>query len=115
MKNSLGDAQRLMHMLDCCNEIELAIKTLNETLFIDNHIVRIAVVKWIEIIGEASVYLSADLKLKYSEINWAEIKGLRNIVVHEYFGIKFDLIWEVASEHIPILKEQIQVILKEIA
>lgn len=59
--------------------------------------------------------MSADLKLKYSEINWAEIKGLRNIVVHEYFGIKFDLIWEVASEHIPILKEQIQVILKEIA
>lgn len=59
MKNSLGDVQRLMHMLDCCNEIESAIQLLSETSFIENHVVRIAVVKWIEIIGEASVHLSS--------------------------------------------------------
>lgn len=114
MKNSLGDVQRLKHMLDCCSEIETAIIGFDEELFVANHILRIAAVKWIEIIGEASVNISADLKLKYNNINWVEIKGLRNIVVHEYFGIKYDLIWEVASEHIPILKQQIQDILKDI-
>lgn len=114
MKSSLGDAQRLMHMLDCCSERESAIQQLNETSFIQNHVVKIAVVKWIEIIGEASVYLTSELKERYNTVNWLEIRGLRNVVVHEYFGIKFDLIWEVAAEHIPLLKKQIQVILNEI-
>jgi len=114
MKSTLGDTQRLKHMLDCCIEIELAIGNSNEQSFIDNHVLRIAVVKWIEIIGEASVNITEQLKLKYNEVSWAEIKGLRNIIVHEYFGINYDLIWEVASEHIPILKEQIEIILKDI-
>lgn len=74
---------------------------------------RIAVVKWIEIIGEASVYISEELKNKYPGVDWPAIKGMRNIVVHEYFGIRYDLIWEVVSEHIPVLKENILRIIKE--
>ena len=101
-------------MLDCIAEIQTAIDGYNKDAFINNHVLRIAVVKWIEIIGEASVYISDHVKNTYTEINWAEIRGLRNIVVHEYFGIKFDLIWEVAVEHIPALKKQIDKILKDI-
>lgn len=113
MKNKLGDEVRLRHMLECMDEIESAIKNVDYETFIDNHVLRIAVVKWIEIIGEASVYVSSELKNEYIEVDWAAIKGMRNIVVHEYFGIKFDLIWEVASEHIPVLKENIIGILKK--
>jgi len=114
MKSKLGDEARLKHIYDCIVEIETAVKGISEADFISNHILRIAVVKWIEIIGEASVYISDEIKEKYPASDWIAIKGMRNIVVHEYFGIKFDLIWEVATEHIPVLKEQIVLMIKEI-
>ncbi len=63
-------------------------------------------VKWIEIIAEASVNVSVSLKDRYQEIAWRAIKGLRNIVVHEYSGSKFDVIWEVITEHLPMLKNR---------
>lgn len=113
MKGKLSDGARLMHIKDCILEIEEAISNKNEKSFLENHVLRIAVVKWIEIIGEASVYLSDELKKENNGIDWPAIKGLRNIVVHEYFGINFELIWEVASEHVPLLKQQILKILKE--
>ncbi len=100
-------------MLECMDEIGLAIKNVDYEAFVNNHVLRIVVVKWIEIIGEASVYISGELKNKYPDVDWPAIKGMRNIVVHEYFGIKYDLIWEVASEHIPVLRENILNIIKE--
>lgn len=113
MKGKSGDEGRLRHILESIEEIEMAVKDLSYEEFVENHIVRIAVVKWIEIIGEASVNISDDLKARYPEIDWPAIKGMRNVVVHEYFGIKFDLIWEVAYEHLPALKIQILYIIKE--
>ena len=113
MKNKLGDEARLGHMMESIQEIESAIDGVQYEEFLANHVLRIAIVKWIEIIGEASVLVSEELKVKYSDIDWPAIKGMRNIVVHEYFGSKFDLIGEIASEHIPILKTRISSIIKE--
>ena len=113
MKDKLGDDARLRHILESIEEIELAVKGLNYEMFVENHVVRITVVKWIEIIGEASVYVTEELKSGYSDIDWTAIKGTRNIVVHEYFGIKYDLIWEVATEHLPDLKNRILKIIEE--
>ena len=107
MSYELGDEIRLKHILESIEEIEAAVTGYDLDKFIANHIVRIAVVKWIEIIGEASVYITDEIKQGYSEIDWREIKGMRNIVAHEYFGVKYDLIWEVATEHLPELKKQI--------
>ena len=111
MKDKLGDEGRLKHILESIEEIEMAVNGLNYEAFVENHVVRIAVVKWIEIIGEASVNISGELKAKYPGTDWPAIKGMRNIVVHEYFGIKYDLIWEVATEHLPGMKNQIKIIL----
>jgi uncharacterized protein with HEPN domain len=113
MSYELGDKVRLYHMLESIAEIEAAIKGFDLDGFIENHVVRIAVVKWIEIIGEASVYVSDEVKLEYSTVDWQAIKGMRNIVVHEYFGVKYDLIWEVATEHLPELNKQISIIIEE--
>jgi len=114
MRDKLGDKARLGHILESIEEIENAVKEVAYDDFLNNHVLRIAVVKWIEIIGEASVSISSELKNKYTEIDWPAIKGMRNIAVHEYFGIKYDLIWEVVTEHIPILKRLILAILKEL-
>ncbi len=115
MRGPLGNNARLSHINDCILEIEDAIKSIVKEDFINNHVVRIAVVKWIEIIGEASAHISEDLRQKYTEVDWIAIKALRNVVVHEYFGIKYDLIWEIATEHLPILKKQILTIINDLS
>ncbi len=73
-----------------------------------------AVARNIEIIGEATTKLPEDLKLKHPEVDWKRIKGMRNRIVHEYFGVDIGIVWEIVSNHLPILKKRIEVILKDL-
>jgi uncharacterized protein with HEPN domain len=66
------------------------------------------------IIGEASNHLSLELKSKFSDIEWAQIIGMRNVFAHEYFGIDSGLVWEIIKNDIPELKEKVEHILKSI-
>jgi len=67
----------------------------NNTMVVD------AVVRNFEIIGEASNNLPDEIKDKYSEIPWRKMYGLRNLVSHEYFGIDYEMIWEIAKKNLP--------------
>ena len=71
-----------------------------------------AVIRNFEIIGEAAKNLPDEVKEKYSEVPWAEMYLLRNKVSHEYFGIDYEIIWDVASNYLPDNKKQIENILK---
>lgn len=73
---------------------------------------RFASIKQIEIIGEAANQITVETKDKFSEIEWKQIVGLRNILVHEYFGVDNSLIWQIVITDIPLLKERIIEILK---
>ncbi len=73
-----------------------------------------AVIRNFEIIGEASKNIPDFLKEKHSDIPWAEMYLLRNKITHEYFGIDYEIIWDIASNYLPKNKIQIQQILKEI-
>ena len=75
---------------------------------------RFACIKQMEIIGEASNHLSTKLKIKFSDVEWAQIVGMRNVFTHEYFGIDSSLVWEIIQNDIPILKEKVEFILKSI-
>ncbi|MEO0128547.1 MAG: DUF86 domain-containing protein [candidate division WOR-3 bacterium] len=70
-----------------------------------------AVIRNLEIIGEAVKNLSAKLKTKYKEVDWKGIAGMRDKVIHFYFGIKWDIVWSVIKDKLPSLKEEIQKIL----
>jgi uncharacterized protein with HEPN domain len=70
-----------------------------------------AVIRNFEIIGEASKNLPHELKAKYNNVPWAEMYLLRNKVSHEYFGIDYEIIWDVASNYLPENKSQIEDIL----
>jgi uncharacterized protein with HEPN domain len=94
------------------NEIQLAIQGQTEAGFIKNHILRIAVVKWIEIIGEAANHISAETK-NAVDVEWSEIIGLRHIVVHEYFGINYNAIWNIATNEIPVLAQTVEKLIKQ--
>lgn len=75
---------------------------------IQSHVIRL-----LEIIGEASTKVSKDLKDKYPEVIWAKLKGMRNILVHDYGNIKLNVVWNTAITGIDPLKKQVIQILKE--
>ncbi len=66
-----------------------------------------AVIRNFEIIGEASKKLPAEIKKKYSTVPWEEMYYLRNKISHEYFGIDYEIIWDIASNYLPDTKLQI--------
>lgn len=72
-----------------------------------------AVIRNFEIIGEASKSLPKQIKGKYKSVPWAEMYLLRNKISHEYFGVDYEIIWDVASNYLPENKFQIEEILKK--
>lgn len=95
MKNRVGDKQRLTHILESIAEIENYVSGIEFDDFFSNSMMRFASIKQIEIIGEAANHISDETKNKFSEIEWKQITGLRNILVHEYFGVDAKLIWQI--------------------
>lgn len=72
-----------------------------------------AVVKNLEIIGEAAKKIPESLKSKYPDVEWKKIAGLRDILIHEYFGISIEIVWDIIQNKLPILQKQIKKILSE--
>jgi uncharacterized protein with HEPN domain len=70
-----------------------------------------AVIRNIEIIGEAANKLPDEFKDAHPEINWHRIRGFRNRIVHDYFGVDLAILWKIKTDNIPILITQIQTIL----
>lgn len=114
MKGELGDRVRLVHILDAIDEVEKYLDNISYEEYQNISEKKFATVKQIEIIGEACNALSEGLKQSNPEIPWKSIRGLRNISVHEYFGVDFHLIWEVATIDLPSLKVKIENILKNL-
>ncbi|MCK9205832.1 MAG: DUF86 domain-containing protein [Salinivirgaceae bacterium] len=67
-----------------------------------------------EIIGEASNHISEETKSNFSTVEWSQIVGMRNVFVHEYFGVDSSLVWEIIKNDIPDLKVKIKEILDKI-
>ena len=72
-----------------------------------------SLIRRIEIIGEAAKNLPPDFKNRHSDVPWKDIAGMRDIIVHAYFGINLDTVWKVVKNDLPKLKRQIQHILKQ--
>ena len=107
MQGKLGDRIRVEHILDAINEIETYLVNTEFDDFMENSMMRFACIKQMEIIGEASNHISNEIKSKFTQIEWAQINGMRNVFVHEYFGIDANLVWEIIKNDIPALKEKI--------
>ena len=111
MRSELGDKIRLQHISDAIIEIEKYIVDVTFEDFNQNSMMRFASIKQMEIIGEATNHLSNNLKSTYTNIDWVQIIGMRNVFVHEYFGIDSVLVWEIIKEDIQELKKEIEHIL----
>lgn len=97
--------QRLKNYCNKINEYMKPVKSFNE--FISKPEKVDAVILNLEQIGETAKKLSKDIKEKYSEINWPSIIGLRNMISHEYEGINLEIIYEIATNHIDALKNNL--------
>jgi len=73
-----------------------------------------AVVRALEIVGEAVKNIPGVIRKKYPEIPWKDMAGMRNKVIHEYFGVKLNIVWRTVKEEIPPLKPLFEKILKEL-
>ncbi|RLF70556.1 MAG: hypothetical protein DRN55_08475 [Thermoplasmata archaeon] len=103
----------LKHILDAINLIEDYLKDKEFQEFRNNHMLQDAVIREIEIIGEAAKKLSVDFKNKYSDIPWRQIAGMRDKLMHGYFGVDLDAVWDTATIDVPSLKERLEEILKK--
>ncbi len=110
MRGKLGDSIRLQHILEAIHEIETYLVSSDFTEFMSNSMMRFACIKQMEIIGEASNHISEEIKSKFTDIEWAQIVGMRNVFVHEYFGVDTNLVWEIIKNDIPDLKEKISMV-----
>ena len=103
----------LKHILDAINLIEDYLKDKEFQEFRNNHMLQDAVIREIEIIGEAAKNLSVDFKNKYSDIPWRQIAGMKDKLIHGYFGVDLDAVWDTATIDVPSLKERLEEILKK--
>ena len=81
--------------------------------FEQNEMMNSAVLQKLTVIGEAASRLPKEFTSRFPEIPWVDIIGFRNIAVHEYFAIHWDIAWVAASEEVPVLKDQVERILRE--
>ncbi len=72
-----------------------------------------AVVRNLEIIGEAVRHIPGEIKQRYPEVEWSKIVALRNIIAHEYFGVDEEIVWDIVQMWVPMLLQQVQQILLE--
>jgi uncharacterized protein with HEPN domain len=103
----------LRHIIDEIRYIENAICDIDEAEFFKNETLKRSFVRSIEIIGEAAKKVPMDFKNKYKNIDWKRIAGMRDKLIYDYFGVDYHIVWDVATNKLPELGQEIEAIIKD--
>ncbi|MFH1890881.1 MAG: DUF86 domain-containing protein [Candidatus Kuenenbacteria bacterium] len=98
----------LSHILEAVDKIEKYLKNVDYEFFLKSTIVIDAVTRNFEIIGEAANNISDEFKEKHPEFSWFDMSNMRNKLIHEYFGVDLNIVWDTCKNDLPKLKEQLQ-------
>jgi len=102
------------HILESIKDIESFTKETSKGAFFKNKEKQNAVVRSLEVIGEAVKNIPNNLKEKYSYVHWREIAGTRDKIIHHYFGVDLNIVWDIVKINIPDLKIKISKIKKDV-
>ena len=103
----------LEHILQECKFLIEESEGITFEDFIKSPVLMRAFVRSLEVIGEAVKNLPWEFREKYSEVPWKEIAGMRDKLIHEYFGVNYKIVWKTVQQEIPKLKEQVEEIMKK--
>jgi uncharacterized protein with HEPN domain len=105
------DIVRLQHMVDAANEALSFVAQKSRTDLATDRALALALVKSIEIVGEAASKVSRELRSQSPEIPWTDIVAMRNRLIHSYFDVNLDIVWQTVTVELPPLVKQIQELL----
>jgi uncharacterized protein with HEPN domain len=105
---------RLKHILESIKKIEGYLLNFDEEKFSQNSLQQDAVLRQLEIIGEASKNVSAELKENNPHIEWRKMAGTRDRLAHGYFSVDIEIVWQITQEFLPTLKIEIERILESL-
>lgn len=108
-----SDSVYLHHILEAIQKIEQYLSGITYETFCEDSMILDAVMKELEIIGEACSKLSRAFKTKHREIPYRDAIDMRNFLIHEYFGVRKDVVWDTCKNDLPSLKETIQRVLRK--
>jgi uncharacterized protein with HEPN domain len=103
----------LKHIHDECLFIVSVSKNLSFDEFINDEILKRAVTRSLEIIGEATKKIPIDFKLNWNTIEWKNMAGMRDRLIHDYVGVNYNIVWDVLKNKIPKIANQIENIFSE--
>jgi uncharacterized protein with HEPN domain len=109
------DSVYLRHIIDAFEQIGLYMNSVSHEEFLRNRLLQDGVIRQLEVMGEAARNLSEDLRNEYPEIPWRQMIGLRNRMIHAYFNVDLQIIWEIVQGDIPDLKQKMKQILDAIS
>ena len=114
MRETLKDKGRLLHILEAVDNLFEFTNGIGFEEYRGNKILRFAVIKNLEIIGEAAYLLTKDFKAKHPEVEWEAVIYMRHVLVHGYYQIKDEIVWATIKTDLTPLKENVETYLKEL-
>lgn len=100
------------HIYDECKYILTTCQSLTKEEFLNDETLKRAITRSLEIIGEATKKIPGDYKLKWSTIQWKNMAGMRDRLIHDYIGVNYSIVWDVVKNKIPQLVDQMKDLLK---
>ena len=103
----------LEDILEATRKITTYAGSLSKAAFLEDEKTLDAVVRNLEVIGEAVKKLPEDLRARHSAVEWKKIAGLRDILIHEYFGLDAEIVWDIVQTKVPVLDQEVRTMLNE--
>lgn len=102
------DSVYLQHMLESIETIESYTEDVTEADFRERSMLQDAVIRQLEVLGEAAMQLSEETRNEYEDVPWQDITGMRNKLIHGYFGVDIDVVWETVIDDLPRLRRRLE-------